>query len=126
MGRFWDSQVSPCRMGSLSGAQLSCMSLHTFGVMKLYCATVLLARSVASSPNGRTWLMQFAELGLPLSVTSSKQTKGLCFTAYSPLRTRGQSPPLMSSWYVFQEMPLFFNRVTRCLVLLWAYAQAGP
>ena len=47
------------------------MSLHRFGVMKLYRATVWLARSVASSLNGRTWLMQFAELGSPLSVTST-------------------------------------------------------
>jgi len=28
----------------------------------------------------------------------------------------------MSSWYVFQEIPLCCSKVTRCLVVLWWFA----
>jgi hypothetical protein len=50
-----ESQRSPVEM-RLEEAQREslalCMSLHKFGVMKLYCATVLLARSVDNCCSG--------------------------------------------------------------------------
>src|SRR5947207_10692292 len=88
-GMFCESQVSPCFTGLRVGLQLSCMSLHRLGVMKLYLDTLLLARSEANSVKGRTWLMHSAEFGFSVLVTSSKYTNGLCFTAYLPLLVRG-------------------------------------
>src|SRR5580704_11155753 len=97
-GRYLASHVSPCATLLRSGLQLSCISLQTFGVMKLYRATELLARSLLSSSNGRMCSMQYAESGFLRLVTSSKNTNGLCFTTYGYLSERGQSFPEMPSW----------------------------
>src|SRR5438046_10706461 len=53
-GTSVDNQASPCFTSSLNGAQATCMSLQTFGVMKLYRATVSLPRSVANFEEGST------------------------------------------------------------------------
>src|SRR5205814_9506156 len=53
LGTSVDNQTSPCFTLSFKGARELCMLLQTFGVMKLYRATVLLLRSVVNSEYGR-------------------------------------------------------------------------
>src|SRR6476659_5295691 len=71
-GTSFESHVSPCLTGSFRGAHESWVSSHRFGVINTYWATVSLVKSVENSVYGRTWAMQNAELGLLVSVTSSK------------------------------------------------------
>ena len=61
-------------------------------------ATEPFARSASSSCSGRTCAIHVAERELFPSVTSSKNTNGLCFAAYRPRLVIGQSVPSMPSW----------------------------
>ena len=114
------SQSSPCLTTLFCGAHAECMSLHWLGVMKLYAATVPAARSASRLPldvpvsmNGRMCARQRGEAGSLVFVTSSKNTMGLCFGLYSPTLVRGQTSPLMSSWYDIHVTPAVSSNVTR-------------
>ena len=89
MGTSVESQVSPCLMASFVGAQLSCMSSHRLGVMKLYRDTVV--GEIAGELGVRAVVGDAVRVvRVVVPVLSWKKTNGLCLGAYSPRSTAGR------------------------------------